>query len=266
MKNPKKSLLLAALYVLASMTVLRLFMRFMPDIPNAFVERIVITGFSTVLSIIGVVMFKRTAELKPKMKGLGKAFIAGFLLIALNGGYAIRYLIANSEPITAAPWEIVLFILHMLLIGISEETLYRAVLQNAALDVTGIDTPAAARKGILLGAVVFGLIHLGNIFSGVSLGSVVHQAVMAMPMGAILGAIYFRGNNLLAVVLIHAIVDGSSYIMSDVLSGASTGAAAEEIGGKGALGIVSFALFAGIALFLLRKKPMEKAIEARKAV
>lgn len=119
--------------------------------------------------------------------------------------------------------------------------------------------------GIVLGAVLFGLGHLGNITSGVSVGSTINQVIMVIPLGMVLGAIYFRGN-LLSAVLVHAMVDGCTFFSSGVLSGVTATGAIDNVGDRSILkSLAAIAFYVVVFLFLTRKSKMEKAIAAHKA-
>lgn len=261
----KKNLLLVAIYIILSTALMKFFSHLIPGSANEFVSELISEVIFTAFAIIGVVLFQKTALLKPTMKGFGEGIKAGILLLVLAGISALTFFVRDGGVITATGGEVVLFLIQMLLIGVSEEVLFRALLQNTALEVTGDDTVAKARMGIVLGAVVFGLGHLGNITSGVSVGSAFTQAIMAIPLGAVLGAIYFRGN-LLSAILIHAVFDGCNFLSSGVLSGGSASGAIDTVGNKSVRdSIIAVAFYVVVFLIMTRKSKMEKAIEARKA-
>lgn len=268
MNDPKKKLLYTALYIALVLVIIKLAQTFIePLFANRFVGGLLVQILFSVLSVVGAVLFGEVDGLKLRGKGLGDGMMAGLAFLIIFPLMMIASLVAKRTVVTEPTGNIVLFLLKMLLIGVAEEVLFRGVLQNAALEVTGEDSPAAARKGVLLAGAVFGLVHLTNMFTGVSVVGTVVQAVMAIPMGFVLGAIYFRScNNILPVVLIHALVDGVSFASTGALSGTSLNDAITGLGTEGGpLGKAGSLLFyVALALFLMRRSKMEKAIAARK--
>ena len=64
---------------------------------------------------------------------------------------------------------------------------------------------------LLLSAIVFGAIHLTNI-AGVDLANVLLQTGYAFVVGLVFGAIYIKSNDILSVMIAHALIDISSQI------------------------------------------------------
>lgn len=268
MNEPKKKLLFVAIYVALVLVVIKLVESFIaPMFANAFVGGLVNQIIFAVLAVVGAVLFGKTDGLKPRAKGFREGMLAGLIFITVFPLQLAASLALKRTVITEPAGNVVLFVIRMLLIGVAEEVLFRTVLQNAALDVTGKDSVPSAQKGILLAGLVFGLVHLTNMFTGVTIVATVVQAVMAIPLGVVLGIIYFRScNNILPVVLIHAVVDGVSFVSSGALSGTALNDAITDISvssGPGAkIGTLLF--YVALAAFLMRKAKMEKAIEAHK--
>lgn len=106
------------------------------------------------------------------------------------------------------------------------------------------------------------------LFTVLAVIGAVIQAVMVIPVGIVLGAIYFRGcNNLLPVVLIHALVDAVSFIASGALSGTTLTDAISgaSINGGPLAKVGTLLVYTLLSLFLMRRSKMEKAIAARRA-
>ena len=267
--HPKKKLLLTAVYVALVLVVIKLAQSFvMPMFANPFVGSLVVQILFSVLAVVGAILFGQTYGIQLRVKGFREGMQAGLLFliafpIILAGSLAFK-----RAVVTESAGNVVLFVIKMLLIGVAEEILFRAVLQNTALEVTGEDSVADARKGILLAGLIFGLVHLTNMFTGVTVMGAVIQALLAIPAGVVLGIIYFRScRNILPVILIHALLDGVSFVTSGALNGTTLNDAISNestIGGPiGKAG--TFLFYAALALLLMRKSKMEKVIEARKA-
>lgn len=266
MKEPKKKLLFTAAYIALVLVIIKLAQTFLlPLFANSFLGSLVIQILFAVLAVAGAVLFGKTEGMKLKGKGFGEGMLAGLAFLIIYPILMVASLVSKRTMVTEPVGNIVLFVLKMLLIGVAEEGIFRGVLQNVALEVTGEDTAAAARKGILLAGLVFGLVHLTNMLTGVSVVGTVMQALMAIPMGIVLGAIYFRGcNNILPVILIHALVDGVSFVSSGALSGTTLNDAISDVSTSGGpmAKAATFLVYLALALFLMRKSKMEKAIAA----
>lgn len=267
MNTTKKKLLFAVGYIFIALELLRIFGRFIqPAFPDAFAGGLAYQVLFTALAAVGAVLFGKAKAMKPQLAGFGAGVKTGLAIVVVYGLILAATLITDRKTFTASGVQIGMFCTQMLLVGVSEELMFRGLLQNLALDCTGEDTAAAARKGILLSGAFFGLLHLSNILAGVTVMGAAVQAVMAVPMGVILGIIYFRGkNNLLVPILIHGLVDTTTLMSSGGLSGVSTGDVISGLGTGIAQRALGFVMYTALALFLMRKTVMEKAIESRRA-
>lgn len=129
-------------------------------------------------------------------------------LIALSGiaiGILERYIIqppALAEELTFAAvlWPALSLLLFT---GLSEELLFRGVLQRAAVDGLG------ARRGIFYGALTFGILHTGwNSFPDV---------VFVTLAGLYFGWVVHRTGSLLGVVLAHGFANIMLFIVLPLL-------------------------------------------------
>ena len=75
----------------------------------------------------------------------------------------------------------------MLFVGIGEELLFRGILQNAMHEYFGEDSLKKLYKAIILSSTLFGMVHLVNVFKGVTFLSAFFQALVAIPVGGDLG-------------------------------------------------------------------------------
>ncbi len=114
-------------------------------------------------------------------------------------------------------------IMMCLFVGVSEEFLFRGVIQ------TGLNNSRLGswklwrlRIGTLIAAIVFASMHLfgyhayrtmAGMSSRQALGIVISQFVAALVLGLIFGQLYDRKRNIWGVVVLHNIVDGASYVV-----------------------------------------------------
>ena len=113
---------------------------------------------------------------------------------------------ANPDTVWASAEMIIFGLVQAIVIGVREECFFRGAVQNILAKKY-----ASSVKGVwgaaVLGAVIFGMFHLINIFSGFDPLVVCMQALSATGTGLFFAAIYLRSRNLWAAVLVHALID-----------------------------------------------------------
>ena len=110
--------------------------------------------------------------------------------------------------------EIVLFLVTILLVGVTEELVFRGIVMNILIEGFGTDTRFGAIFSVFFGGTLFGAVHLFNMFSGVDPLSAAIQAIGASGIGWMLCALYVRSRNLWVLALMHAIFDISGLIIT----------------------------------------------------
>ncbi len=107
-------------------------------------------------------------------------------------------------------WEIAVFFVAMFAIAFVEEFAYRGIVADAFLRYYGTST-AGIWKATALSGVIFGASHLLNLIGVAPLGVFVQVAV-AIVIGMLFAAIYFRTGNVWIVVFAHAMLNTSSLL------------------------------------------------------
>ena len=168
--------------------------------------------------------------------------------------------LGNSEA-TLQPWYLILYSLFSILgVGIREECIYRATVQNIvakkyANSVKGIWITA------IVGAFIFGIMHAGNFFTTTtSPSSIVMQIISAMFIGLVFGAIYLRSGNLWAVILIHTLIDAASLVPFSFL-GVTLDENLNQMVWEWTK-LIIWAVEIGIAAFLLRPSKCKQICES----
>lgn len=138
------------------------------------------------------------------------------LLVALVN-FPFSALILGTAQVTRA--ELIgLFLLKCLLIGLSEELLFRGIIFYTLSDYF-------KRKGfscflpVLLSSVIFALFHFINLFDGAGILAVLQQAGYSFLIGAMLAVVLKKTNNLAACVFLHALFDLGGFFVSDLGTG-----------------------------------------------
>lgn len=110
-----------------------------------------------------------------------------------------------------------LFIIKCILIGITEEFLFRGIL------VSSLSDTFKGRHGVfltvLVSSAVFSLFHFINLASGSAFIPVLMQVGYSFLIGAMLATLYIKTGGLWLCVIIHALFDFGGYIISDLGTG-----------------------------------------------
>ncbi len=158
---------------------------------------------------------------------------------------------------------IVVSVISYLFVGLAEELMARAVVAETLLEHFGTER-GGVLKATLLSGLLFGLLHIGNVFS-VSLSFGIPNTISAFALGCVLAAIYYRCGNIWATITLHAFYDiGVSSIVVFMNMGTIQDAAAlAESGDSSPLfTIITVIIKFALAYFLLRKS---KAPEVKQA-
>lgn len=159
--------------------------------------------------------FQSTFRKGSLLRGLlyGLPFIA-FQLISL-----LVFLAGNLEnpELNWKPWSLIVYgLISILGVGIREECIYRATIQNIIAK-----KHANSVKGIWItvsiAALIFGLTHASNLLFGMDPIAVLTQMISAFTIGLLFGAIYLRSGSIWAAILIHTLTDVSGLAASTFL-------------------------------------------------
>ena len=98
--------------------------------------------------------------------------------------------------------------------GFGEEVMFRGL--GVANYMRKIKSESQIKVIFWLSSIVFGLVHLSNIFAGGDPFSVVIQSLYAIGVGMILGAVYLRTGNLWPTILGHWSLDFMEFVRVDL--------------------------------------------------
>lgn len=155
-------------------------------------------------------------------KGFGRGMLYGipFLIIGL-GSVIVSNVGADFAQIEFVSWKnALLFTANMFLVGMNEEIWMRAFVLNGLLHKYGMGQKGI-RKAIIVSALIFGAIHIPNLFFMYPV-TVLVQVVNAASAGALFGAIFIKSKNIWAGIIIHAMVDWCSLFIGNCFTGAAT--------------------------------------------
>ena len=133
--------------------------------------------------------------------------------------------------------------------GFSEEVIFRG------LPLSYMKRQLRSEKNIplivIITGVVFGLIHITNIFSGATISASLLQGITASCIGIFFGALFMRGGNILVPILLHSLHDALLLSMQE--ADEVTGILTEEATLSDIYPAVICAVLAVYGFFLIRK-------------
>lgn len=186
-----------------------------------------------------------------------KAVLPVFLAQGFFAVGTVLAAILDPETQWKSPAMIGAGIIALFEIGFCEESIFRGIAANVIGKKYCRD-----RKGVWMAAIItgamFGIVHVTNVIYGVTIEAAIIQVIMATAIGVFFAAVYFRGGNIWALILVHALTDTNSLfegkfteISSDI----------ESINGLSLASLIMFPVFIGMAAFLLRKKKISGIVE-----
>lgn len=101
--------------------------------------------------------------------------------------------------------------------GLSEEIIFRGIFVSYMMKV--FKSPKKIIGAALIPAVLFGLIHVANVFVGAPLDVSIFQAVYAFGVGVLFSAVYLRTGNLWVPIIMHTIADFVAFCHASMMEG-----------------------------------------------
>lgn len=174
-----------------------------------FGEQFVIEVICFIVIIPIILIFKNKYIFTQKRDNIFKSLLIAWPIIIYSIITLINSMIeTNISNING--YELVALILLTFTIGLFEEIMCRGWIQNEFIERFGKD-----RKGvifsIIISGIIFGIIHITNIFYGQDLSTTLMQILTATISGAAYGAIYYKTKNIWSVVILHGLWDFSLF-------------------------------------------------------
>ena len=225
-------------------------------LPEYGTERVLFTGttivsasgiFTAFAAVVAALIYK--GWFKPDYQGCfvrdrfkqGISYLLIFLLIHISGSIVSLCSFGIGKPLIAALW--------CLAPGFGEEITFRGL--GVANYMRTIKDEKKIPIIFWLSSLVFGLIHIANVLAGASVTNSVIQAVYAVGVGMLFGAVYLRTGNLWPTIIAHSLVDFAEMCRADV---SQSGGVMVQIGVGDWITTVAGVFAAILGLYLVRKQ------------
>lgn len=149
--------------------------------------------------------------MKPRNIGRGMLFALPAFAVVINN-LPILSLIWGDAYLTSPAWQVVLFAVQCLFIGIFEETAFRGAIFLILLEKRRSSTKEIFWVTVVSSA-IFGGIHIFNLFAGAGLGPTIQQVGYSFLIGAMCAVVLLRTKNIWICVLLHAVYDFCGFLL-----------------------------------------------------
>lgn len=230
------------------------------DNGNIYMPQLQTEIFGIAAALIIMKITGKLGVLKERGKGILIGLFVGLYMICLSffalfGNLVSLSVLSGTMPKLRPASHIITFAVCMLSVGIAEEFMFRGVIQNCLMDRFGRDTKKNTFISLFLSAAIFGLIHLSNVFSGVTFKGALIQAIAVIGAGFYMGAIYVRCGNIWVNVLLHAFLDFAGLSATGILF--DKGKITDSISETSPLSIIGGAIYLCVGIFLLRRSQVK---------
>jgi len=154
-------------------------------------------------------------------------------------------------------WPTFITIGTSLAAGFSEEAIFRSF--GLSTIMRKVKNERDIIIGLVLTAVIFGVVHGFNIFSGANSGHTVLQIISAGFLGLFFGALYLRCGNLWPCILVHAVND--IIALTDVSNVTEVGIVVGSVSWLNYLDIVMCLIIGIIGLWMIRAEKRPEIME-----
>lgn len=107
--------------------------------------------------------------------------------------------------------QLILISISMLGVGFSEEILFRSFLMKAVMN-------KSTKAAILFPSILFGVIHLTNLFGGADIMATILQVIYAVSFSLMCSLFYYKTNNIIPCMICHSITNITNSFLPDDLS------------------------------------------------
>lgn len=171
------------------------------------------------LVLIVMILFGNSYVFTQKREKLRKGLYYGLYIIIFS---ALMILIqiptiirAFNNDMTTTMMTLINLLIGCFLVGVAEEFLCRGWLLNEFLERFGNNKKGVYESvwySIIISGLIFGILHLANVYSNHDLVGTIIQVMNAAAGGVMYGLIYYKTRNIWSVVVLHALWDFSLFL------------------------------------------------------
>lgn len=143
--------------------------------------------------------------LKGILMGLPFIILGFSSVLSSNAGTDFSLLESNGSSV------LLLFTINMIFVGIEEELIFRGLIFGFLLK-NGENKKNGINQAILASALIFGIMHLSNIFIA-PITTVFVQTLFTAAGGFLYCVIYYKCRNIWSVIIIHTCTDWISLVL-----------------------------------------------------
>ena len=212
--------------------------------------------FAALCAVGLLALFGRLKVLTNAKCGFFSALKPCLILLAMLAANLVLAIISCIGEQLNPPIDILVFCMTMLLIGITEEFVFRGIVADAIFEKYGKDGAGVWFSAIVSG-VIFGLVHFNNLLSVMELSGVLIQVVMAAVIGTVYSAIYFRTGNIWAMAALHTLNDFTAMFATGLFS---VGSMAETVNSYSLSTYYGIIVYSALLLLILRPPKLREMV------
>ncbi len=171
-----------------------------------------VNALTGIVFLIGIIVYLKKKKLLSyyginnlkELEYKNLLFCLPMIIIALGN---LRYGIHINNS-----WEQIVYIsLEALGVGFAEEILFRSFLMKAIIN-------KSATAAIIISSIVFGIIHIFNLFYGADTITTLAQVIYATALGLMFSMFFYKTNNILPCVICHSLINMTNTFLPSDLS------------------------------------------------
>lgn len=249
-KKMLTSVVIALLFVASIKTIGIAIKAFCPDDNNLVILGLVKEILCMVTAFIILFCTHKQNILNGTMSGFAKGISAGGFLCVSMVLVFISFLLNDFSVEKVLPISnIMIFVLSMLVTGFTEEIIFRGVIYHTINECFDTHSKKSVYISIIISSIIFGLMHMSNIISGVSVTGALVQSACAFGVGLYLCAIYVRCNNIWSVIILHGLNDIVSSLKVGVLG---EGDVVSDVSDYNLSKLIIIFIYIALSMYILR--------------
>jgi membrane protease YdiL (CAAX protease family) len=151
-----------------------------------------------------------------KFNQAGKALLVMLpaFLISINN-FPISAFLNGRTELNEPVYQIFLFFIECLSVGFFEEILFRGILLFVLLDIF-LNKKYGVILAVVLSSLIFGSLHIFNLFDGASMSVIIEQIGYSFLMGMLWAVMYLKTKNIWLVMILHATYNFFGQVMFEL--------------------------------------------------